>query len=82
VDKFDEMASLLAAIDVERIRDAATISERRTLVEDLVDSVCLYPDQITVQVAGAPHFTVALNEVRLTQGYKPVVSKAVCEFTR
>jgi site-specific DNA recombinase len=76
VDKFDEVAALLAAMDVERIWYAATVSERRTLVEDLVDSVCLYPDRITVQVAGAPPFTVALDEVGLTQGCKPVVSES------
>jgi hypothetical protein len=76
VDKFDEVAALLDAMDVERIWDAATVSERRTLVEDLVDSVCLYPDRITVQVAGAPPFTVALDEVGLTQGCKPAVSEA------
>jgi hypothetical protein len=39
---------------VNCVWNAATLAEQRTLVEDLVDSVCIYPDQITVQVAGAP----------------------------
>jgi site-specific DNA recombinase len=76
VDKFDQVAELLAGMDVDRIWDEATPAERRTLVEDLVDSVRVYPDQITVEVAGAPPFTVALDEVGLTQGCKPVVSEA------
>jgi len=75
VDKFDEVAAFLAVMDFERIWDTATVSERRTLVEDLVDSVCIYPDRITVEVAGAPPFMVALDEVGLTQGCKPVVSE-------
>jgi len=62
--------------------NAATKSERRTLVEDLVDSVFIYPDQLTVQVVGAPPFVVALDEVGLTQGCKPVVSKARREPAR
>ena len=55
--------------------NTATLPERRTLVEDLIDSVYLYPDRLTVQVVGAPPFIVALDEVGLTQGCKPVVSK-------
>ena len=75
LDKFDEVADLLGNMDVDQIWNAATSDERRTLVEDLVDSVCIYPDQLTVQVAGAPPFIVALDEVGLTQGCKPVVSE-------
>lgn len=75
VDKFDVVAELLAHMDLERIWKAATLAEQRTLVEDLVDSVCIFPDQITVQVAGAPPFMVALDEIGLTQGCKPVVSE-------
>jgi len=62
-------------LDLERIWNAATPAEQRALVEDMVDSVSIYPDQITVQVAGAPPFIVALDEVGLTQGCKPVVSE-------
>jgi DNA invertase Pin-like site-specific DNA recombinase len=75
VAKFDEVAALLVNLDLERLWNAASPAEQRTLVEDLVDSVCIYPDQITVQVAGAPPFIVALDEVGLTQGCKPVVSE-------
>jgi hypothetical protein len=38
--------------------------------------VFIYPDQLAVQVAGAPPFIVELDEVGLTQGCKPVVSGA------
>jgi hypothetical protein len=82
VDNFDLVAEQLANMDLERIWNAATLAEQRTLVEDLVDSVCIYPDQITVQVAGAPPFIVALDEVGLTQSCKPVVSEARREPAR
>jgi hypothetical protein len=63
-------------MDLERIWKAATPSEQRTLVEDPVDSFWNYPDQITVQLAGAPAFIVALDKAGLTQCRKPVVSEA------
>jgi hypothetical protein len=75
VNKFDQVSALLVNLDLERLWNAASPAEQRTLVEDLVDSVCIYPGQITVQVAGAPAFIVALDEVGLTQGCKPVVSE-------
>ena len=82
VDQFEQMAALLTNMDIEELWEAATDAERRTLVEDLVDSVCIYPDRITVQIAGAPPFIVALDEVGLTQGCKPVVSEAGLEPVR
>ena len=82
VDKFDRVAELLANFDVQRIWDTATDTERWTLVKDLVDSVCIYPDRLTVQVAGAPPFIVALNEVGLKQTGRTVVSEAGLEPAR
>jgi site-specific DNA recombinase len=75
VNKFDQVAELLADFDVQSIWNKATPSERWTLVKDLVDSVCIYPDRLTVQVAGAPPFTVALDEVGLKKGGRTVVSE-------
>jgi hypothetical protein len=75
VSKFGQVADLLTNLDIERLWRSASAAEQRTLVEDLVDSVFIYPDQIAVQVAGAPPFIIALNEVGLTQGCKPVVSE-------
>jgi hypothetical protein len=53
-DKFDRIGASLAEADFDRIWDEANPSERRILMEDLIDSVFIYPDQLTVQVAGAP----------------------------
>ena len=82
VDKFDQVAEFLAGFEAQRIWVAATPTERWTLVKNLVDSVCIYPDRLTVQVAGAPPFTVALDEVGLKKGGTTVVSEARCEPAR
>jgi hypothetical protein len=76
VDKFDRVAELLTSFDVQRIWDCATDVERWALVKDLIDSVCIYPDRLTVQVAGAPPFIVDLHEVGLKQTGITVVSEA------
>ena len=81
-ERFDELAGLLAALDLDDLWEEATPAERRTLIEDLVDSVCIYPDQLTVQVIGAPPILVTLEEVGLRAGSRPVVSEGGLEPPR
>ena len=71
--RFDQLAALLADLDLENLWETATATERRTLVEDLVDAVRIYPDRLTVQIAGSPPILVTLDEVGLAPGCKPVV---------
>ena len=73
--KFQEVSEVLAALNFEELWDEASVAERRILIEDLVDSVNIFPDQLTVQVVGAPPILVTLPEVGLNQGCKPVVSE-------
>ena len=80
--KFEKLEELLAEVDFEAIWEEATSEEKRTLVEDLLDSICIYPDQITVQVAGAPPIVVTLAEAGLRLGTRPMVSKAGLEPAR
>jgi hypothetical protein len=68
VSKFDLLAKLLTDFDAQRIWETATEREQWVLVKDLVDSVCMYPDRLTVQVAGAPPVTVTLAEAGLKEG--------------
>ena len=74
-EKFDEITDILAALDFDAIWAHATVTEQRSLVDDLVDAVRIYPDRLTVRVAGAPPILVTLNEVGLRPGIKPVVSE-------
>ena len=70
VNRFDRVAEVLGALEVGTIWEEATEAERRTLLVDLVDSVHFYPDQITVQVVGAPPILVTLAEVGLRGWYQ------------
>jgi hypothetical protein len=51
-------------------------SASRAPVSPDVDSVNIFPDELTAQIVGAPPILVTLEEVGLTQGCKPVVSEA------
>ena len=71
---FDELSAVLNELNLDEFWEEASPAERRILIDDLVDSVNIFPDRLTVQVAGAPPFLVTLQEVGLNQGCKPVVS--------
>jgi len=65
--RFEEVAELLADLDVDRIWVAASEQERRVLIEELVESVDIFPDHLEVNVAGVPRLNVLLEEVGLVQ---------------
>ena len=72
---FHRVTELLQSVDFGVLWDRATPAEKQTLVSDLIDSICFYPDQLTVQVVGAPPIKVELREVGLVVGIKPIVSE-------
>jgi DNA invertase Pin-like site-specific DNA recombinase len=74
---FESVADLLAIRDFGDLWDAATEPELRTLTNDLLDSVNIYPEELTVQVVGAPPIRVTYDEVGLRVGSRTVVSEAV-----
>ena len=63
--RFEEVAAVLRTLDVDTIWHEATDAERRVLVEELVDSVVIFPDHLEVEVSGAPPLTMTLAEVGL-----------------
>jgi site-specific DNA recombinase len=67
--KFEEVARILREMDVERLWAEATDLERRVIVEELLESVAMYPDHLEVTVSGVPRLNVALEEVGLTGGW-------------
>jgi site-specific DNA recombinase len=68
--KFEEVARILGEMDIERLWAEATDLERRVLVEELLESVAMYPDHLEVTVSGAPRLNVTLEEVGLTGGWQ------------
>ena len=78
-ERFEEAAEVLASFDLDEIWEEATADERRTIIEDLLDSVFFYPDQVMVQVLGAPPILVTLDEAGLRVGTRSVVSEGGLE---
>jgi hypothetical protein len=78
--QFELLASRLAALDMDRLWDAATDAERRILVEDLIEAVVIYRDHLEVRVSGAPTLNVTLAEVGLREpGMRTSVSEGGLE---
>ena len=48
VKRFDEVAGFLSTLDVPVFWEHATATERQTLIKDVVDSVFIYPDQVSM----------------------------------
>jgi site-specific DNA recombinase len=69
--RFEEVVTTLADLDIDAIWQEATEQEKRVLVEEMVEQVSMYPDHLEVVVAGAPPLTVTLEEVGL-QGMQTV----------
>ncbi len=63
--RFDEIAAYLADLDVDAVWEAATESERRTLIDELIEAVHVHNDHLEVTLRGAPNLNVTLAEVGL-----------------
>jgi hypothetical protein len=73
---FDQVANLLQSADFGVLWDSAVSDERQILINDLIDSINFYPDQVTVQIVGAPAIKMTLQELGLVAGSKTVVSES------
>ncbi|MHB8795944.1 MAG: hypothetical protein ACYC90_10825 [Candidatus Nanopelagicales bacterium] len=77
--RFEDVAAVLAQMDVNRLWEAATPAERRVLVEEMPNEVALFPDHLEVEVAGAPRLNVLLEEVGLGKPRRrPKMVQIVC----
>jgi len=65
--RFEEVAGALRDLDVEMVWSEATEAEKRVLVEELVEEVCVFPDHLEVVVAGAGRMNMTLEEVGLAR---------------
>ena len=63
VEKFEQVATILAALDIEAVWKEATQHERRVLVQELLEEVALFPDHLEVTVTGAPRLNITLEEI-------------------
>ena len=63
--RFEEVARILADLDMEAIWVEADERERRILVENLLEWIKVFPDHLEVKAAGSPPINVILFEVGL-----------------
>jgi site-specific DNA recombinase len=68
--KFEGVARILRKMDVDRLWAEASDQERRIIVEELLESVAMFPDHLEVTVSGVPRLNVTLEEVGLTSGWQ------------
>ena len=75
-DNFEQVAAMLRELDVDRLREAASDTEKRTLVNELVEAVIVHPDRLQVAINGVPPITVDFEEVGLRPaGMRTMVSE-------
>lgn len=63
--RFEEVARLLADLDMDAVWAEADDRERRVLVENLVEWIKVFPDHLEVKVVGSVVLNVLLSEVGL-----------------
>lgn len=63
--RFEEVAALVDQLDLDRLWDAANETEKRTLLDELLDNVTVHPDRLEVRIHGAPPLNVGFSEVGL-----------------
>lgn len=66
--RFEKVAATLWDLDVNRVWNETTDSEKRVLVEELLETFAIFPDHLEETIAGAPRLNVTLAEVGLSPG--------------
>ncbi len=64
-EQFEQAAAMLRQLNTTAIWEAANDRERRTLINEIIESVIIHPDRLQVAIHGAPPLTVTLEEVGL-----------------
>jgi hypothetical protein len=64
---FDDVARLLANLDVDKTWKAATEVERRVLIDEFIEEILVLPDYLDVTVHGAPPLHVRYQEVGMKE---------------
>jgi hypothetical protein len=64
-DAFEHVLTVLTDLDWDAIWDAATDNDRRTLLDEFLVRLDVFPDHLEVEIRGAGKLNVALHEVGL-----------------
>ena len=63
--RFEEVAAILTTLDIEVLWEAAEDRERHVIVQNMIESVTVFPDHLEVKVVGSPALHVLYSEVGL-----------------
>lgn len=63
--QFERVAEILSSIDLDKIWEVATETERRILLDEYISAVQVFGDHLEVEVRGASKINVALHEAGL-----------------
>jgi hypothetical protein len=64
---FDEVAAVLASLDIDRTWSVATEVERRVLIDEFIEEISVLPDYLDVKVYGAPPLHIRYQEVGMKE---------------
>jgi len=64
---FDEVAAVLASLDIDRTWSVATEVERRVLIDEFIEEISVLPDYLDVKVHGAPPLHIRYQEVGMKE---------------
>lgn len=65
--RFDDVARVLATLDVDRVWKHANEVERRVLIDEFLGEILVLPDYLDVTVHGAPPLHIRYQEVGLKE---------------
>ena len=66
-DLFDDVALMLATLDIDKTWTVATDVERRVLIDEFIEEITVLPDYLDVKLHGAPAVHVLYQEVGLKE---------------
>ncbi len=66
-NEFDQVVAYLETVDIETLWEAATETERRTLLNELLDQIEVHGDHVVVKVHGAPPLNMTFEETGLVR---------------
>jgi DNA invertase Pin-like site-specific DNA recombinase len=65
--KFDDVARILADLDIDRVWSVGTEVERRVLLDEFLREITVLPDHLEVAVSGALPVTVCYGEIGMKE---------------
>jgi hypothetical protein len=64
---FDDVAAVLANLDIDKTWKVATEVERRVLIDEFIEEISVLPDYLDVKVHGAPALHIRYQEVGMKE---------------